>query len=115
MPDAPERILRIKAVLDRTGLTRSTLYRKIQDGTFPKQVRLAARCAGWHESAVNAWLMDPMLYCVADDLDGSPFPSKPAHQTQPHQRTAGSDQPMLPLALDVSRRTPSASAAPRKQ
>jgi prophage regulatory protein len=45
----PERILRLKAVLERTGLSRSTLYRKVQDGTFPKQVRIAARCAGWRE------------------------------------------------------------------
>lgn len=64
--DTPERILRLKAVLDRTGLSRSTLYRKVQDGTFPKQVRIAARCAGWRESAVNAWLRNPMFYCVDD-------------------------------------------------
>jgi prophage regulatory protein len=60
----PDRILRIAAVLARTGLTRSTLYRKIQQGTFPKQVRIAARCAGWRESAVNAWLQNPMFYSI---------------------------------------------------
>jgi prophage regulatory protein len=43
----PDRILRLSAVLDRTGLTRATLYRKIQQGTFPRQVRIATRCAGW--------------------------------------------------------------------
>jgi prophage regulatory protein len=43
----PDRILRLNAVLDRTGLTRATLYRKIQAGTFPKQVRIATRCTGW--------------------------------------------------------------------
>lgn len=56
---APERILRIKGVLERTGLTRSTLYRKIHEGTFPQQLKIAARCAGWRESAVNEWLNDP--------------------------------------------------------
>lgn len=60
--DTPDRILRINAVLDRTGLTRSTLYRKVADGTFPRQVKLSARCAGWHESAVNAWLHNPVCY-----------------------------------------------------
>lgn len=64
--DAPERILRINTVLDRTGLSRSTLYRKIQDGTFPKQVRIAARCAGWRESAINGWLRNPMFYSARD-------------------------------------------------
>ena len=47
MTDANDRILRIRAVLDRTGLSRSTLYRKIQSGTFPKQVQISTRCAGW--------------------------------------------------------------------
>ncbi len=60
--ETPERILRINAVLDRTGLTRSTLYRKVAAGTFPRQVKLSARCAGWQESAVNAWLRNPVCY-----------------------------------------------------
>lgn len=68
MNEAPERILRIKAVLERTGLTRSTLYRKIENGSFPKQVHISTRCAGWRESAVNAWLKNPMFFSV-DDLD----------------------------------------------
>ena len=62
--DTPDRILRLGAVLDRTGLTRSTLYRKIQTGSFPKQVRIATRCTGWRESAVSDWMRNPMLYNV---------------------------------------------------
>ena len=62
--DTIDRILRIKTVLERTGLTRSTLYRKIERGTFPKQIRIADRCAGWRESAVNEWLKNPMFYSV---------------------------------------------------
>lgn len=62
----PDRILRLNTVLDRTGLSRATLYRKIQDGTFPRQVRIAARCAGWRESAVNDWVRNPMFYHVDD-------------------------------------------------
>lgn len=66
MIDGTDRILRIKAVLARTGLSRSTLYRKIQKGTFPKQVRISIRCAGWRESAVNAWMRNPMFFNVED-------------------------------------------------
>lgn len=66
MSDAPDRILRLNTVLDRTGLSRSTLYRKMQAGTFPKQVKIAARCAGWRESAVVEWLRNPMFYSVVD-------------------------------------------------
>jgi prophage regulatory protein len=60
MTDAPDRILRIKTVLDRTGLSRSTMYRKMQDGTFPPSVQISTRCAGWRESAIDAWLRNPM-------------------------------------------------------
>ena len=66
MSDAPDRILRLNTVLDRTGLSRSTLYRKMRAGTFPKQVKIAARCAGWRESAVVEWLRNPMFYSVVD-------------------------------------------------
>lgn len=65
--DTPDRILRLNAVLDRTGLSRSTLYRKIQTGSFPAQVRIATRCTGWRESAINAWMKNPMFYSVTDD------------------------------------------------
>jgi prophage regulatory protein len=67
LTEKPDRILRLNAVLDRTGLSRSTLYRKVQTGTFPKQVRIATRCTGWRESAINAWLCNPMFYSVSDD------------------------------------------------
>ncbi len=71
-PSKPDRILRLPAVLDRTGLSRSTLYRKIQTGSFPKQIALSARCAGWRESAVEAWMRNPMFYSVEAGAEGSP-------------------------------------------
>lgn len=61
-PERPDRILRLRVVLDRTGLSRSTLYKKIQDGTFPRQIALGARSAGWRESAVLEWMDSPMSY-----------------------------------------------------
>jgi len=35
----PDRIIRLKTVLSRTGLSRSTIYRKIAEGTFPARAR----------------------------------------------------------------------------
>ena len=61
-----DRILRIKTVLERTGLSRSTMYRKMQNGTFPRSVQISTRCAGWRESAVAEWLKNPMFYSVED-------------------------------------------------
>jgi prophage regulatory protein len=57
-----ERIIRLKTVLDRTGLSRSTLYRKIAEGTFPRQVPISINGAGWHESTINRWIADPAAY-----------------------------------------------------
>jgi prophage regulatory protein len=64
--DNPDRILRIRTVLDRTGLSRATLYRKIQNGTFPRQIGISTRCIGWRESAINDWLKNPMFYDAGD-------------------------------------------------
>ncbi|WP_082554714.1 helix-turn-helix transcriptional regulator [Caulobacter sp. Root1455] len=58
----PDRILRIRTVLLRTGLSRSTLYRKIGEGSFPRQVPISVHGAGWRESAINRWIADPSAY-----------------------------------------------------
>ena len=60
MSDATDRIIRLRTVLDRTGLSRSTVYRKIAEGTFPSQVRISVHGAGWRESAINRWIEDPV-------------------------------------------------------
>jgi prophage regulatory protein len=62
MSNASDRIIRLKTVLDRTGLSRSTVYRKIAEGTFPSQVRISVHGAGWRESAINRWIADPVGY-----------------------------------------------------
>ncbi|MBO9712451.1 AlpA family phage regulatory protein [Sphingomonas sp.] len=62
MSETPDRILRLKAVLERTGLTRSTMYRKMQNGSFPKNIQISDRCIGWRQSAVDAWMRSPMRY-----------------------------------------------------
>ncbi|WP_241546894.1 helix-turn-helix transcriptional regulator [Thiohalobacter thiocyanaticus] len=48
--------MRLPAVIERTGLSRSTLYRLIQSGEFPAPVRLARRCVGWPTDSVDSWL-----------------------------------------------------------
>ncbi len=63
----PEKIIRLKTVLDRTGLSRSTLYRKIGEGTFPPQLKISINGAGWHESAVARWIADPAGYRADND------------------------------------------------
>jgi predicted DNA-binding transcriptional regulator AlpA len=54
MPLPPDRLMRLKEVLDLTGLRRATLYRKIRTGNFPRQVRISERCAAWRDPPSEA-------------------------------------------------------------
>jgi prophage regulatory protein len=49
-------ILRLPAVKARTGLSRSTIYLRVADGSFPRPVSLGARAVGWVESEVEDWI-----------------------------------------------------------
>jgi len=51
------RIIRLKEVIDSTGLARSTIYKYIGEGTFPKTVSLGDRCVGWVDSEVHDWIL----------------------------------------------------------
>lgn len=49
-------ILRLPAVKQRTGLSRSTIYLRVNDGTFPKPIQLGERAIGWVETDIEQWL-----------------------------------------------------------
>lgn len=50
------RMLRRPAIEELTGLSRSTLYAMMADGTFPKSVKLGKRAVGWPENIIHEWL-----------------------------------------------------------
>ncbi|MBN8888465.1 MAG: AlpA family transcriptional regulator [Rudaea sp.] len=52
----PIRMLRLPDVLQKTGLSRSQIYRLIALGCFPTQVQLSDRAAGWVELEIDQWL-----------------------------------------------------------
>lgn len=51
------RIIRLSEVLANTGLARSTLYKYVADGAFPKPVSLGDRAVGWVESEIQDWVL----------------------------------------------------------
>jgi prophage regulatory protein len=51
-----ERFLRLKDVMARTGLSRSTIYLGISKGNFPQNINLGPRCVGWLESEIDGWI-----------------------------------------------------------
>lgn len=64
-------ILRLPEVKARTGLSRSTIYLKMSEGSFPEPISLGARSVGWIESEIDAW--------IAQRIE----------QSRPEQRVAG--------------------------
>jgi prophage regulatory protein len=64
MPE-PDRIIRLKTVLHRSGLSRSTVYRKMDEGTFPLRLKVGINGIGWKESELNRWIADPPAYRAA--------------------------------------------------
>jgi prophage regulatory protein len=46
------RILRLPQVVEATGETRSTIYKRIAEGEFPKPVKLGAKSVGWVEDEI---------------------------------------------------------------
>ncbi len=51
------KIIRLKDVMDITGLARSTVYKYVAEGFFPKPVSLGDRCVGWVEAEVHDWIL----------------------------------------------------------
>ena len=49
-------ILRLPAVRARVSMSRSTIYQRVREGTFPPPVNLGKRAVGWLASEVDAWL-----------------------------------------------------------
>lgn len=51
-----KKFLRLTSVREMTGLSRSTIYLMMRDGSFPKNVLLGARSVGWLVGDIEAWI-----------------------------------------------------------
>ena len=56
-----DRFMRLDEVLHTTGLSRNTVYRRIREGTFPKQVRIGPNSVAWRQSVIVKWMSDLCL------------------------------------------------------
>ena len=58
------RILRLKQVAAIVGIGRSSIYRKVQEGTFPSPIKLgSARASGWISAEVYNWIDEQIRRC----------------------------------------------------
>ena len=51
-----ERMLGLRSMVLRTGLSKSTLYRLIKQGSFPPPLQLAPRAVRWRSDEIDEWL-----------------------------------------------------------
>lgn len=59
------RLVRLPEVKDRTGLSRTTIYRRIAAGTFPEPTPISNGLVAWYETDINAWVANPMGWRTA--------------------------------------------------
>lgn len=50
------RLIRLKEVMQTTGLARSTIYKVMKEGSFPSSVPLGARSVAWLDGEVQNWV-----------------------------------------------------------
>lgn len=54
--EAAERFIRLDELMNKTGLGRSTIYRMIDKGEFPKPINLTSSKVAWLQSEVTEWM-----------------------------------------------------------
>lgn len=52
------RLIKLKEVINSTGLGRSSIYNYISDGRFPKPVSLGGRAVAWVEEEIEEWIQE---------------------------------------------------------
>jgi prophage regulatory protein len=64
-PAPVKRFIRLSAVIDRTGLSRPTIYRRMRKGEFPQAINLGGkRAVRWLESSIDMW-MDVRIHAAS--------------------------------------------------
>lgn len=57
-PEKSDKILRIRDVMERTGLPRSSIYAKLSIEDFPSPINLGVRSVGWLSSEIDEWILE---------------------------------------------------------
>ena len=58
MKNLHHKFLRLPQVKATTGLSKSSIYARISEGTFPKQIPLGPRLVVWVESDIQNWISE---------------------------------------------------------
>lgn len=55
MSELPQ-LINLKEVMAITGIARSTIYKKMDEGTFPKGLKVSDACVRWRQSDIKEWI-----------------------------------------------------------
>lgn len=59
------RLVRLPEVKDRTGLSRTSIYRKMDAGEFPLAIKLSTNAVAWRETELERWIAAPTAWRAA--------------------------------------------------
>ena len=51
-----DRMLRIAEVEQIVGFSKSVIYKRIKDGSFPKGLQISTRAVAWRQSDIEGWI-----------------------------------------------------------
>jgi prophage regulatory protein len=49
------KFIRLPEVIKLTGLPKSTIYRRIAENSFPKQIQIGGKTVIWTEESIRKW------------------------------------------------------------
>ena len=55
------RLIRLGEVIEKTGLSRSTIYFWMEEERFPQLVKIGGRSTAWVESEIDEWIEDCIM------------------------------------------------------
>ncbi len=95
----PNRFLRLPEVKLRVGLSRSSLYLRMAQGTFVKPIRLGPNSVAWREEDIDRWMTERITAGAAESTDALPESSAKAHEAPPapEHRAEAAAGPVAPV------------------
>ena len=65
------RLLRVRDVSEKTGLSRAYIYKLERQGEFPQRRQISENCVGWLEHEVDAWVLSRPVVKLAGGSPGA--------------------------------------------
>lgn len=69
----PLKLIRFPVVRERTGLSRSTIWRLERRGDFPRHYRIAPNVVAWVDEEISEWIRTKAVHTTAQTRTGSPL------------------------------------------